>query len=112
MERQISRLRELSSDLLARLDQSGFDDIEAFMEQRNAVFSEMIATRTQQGVDLEAAAEVRNLLEMDRVIMERMQTIHRQLGEEIQKIQAGKKSKSLYEKYNATYEGDFFDSKR
>lgn len=111
MERQISRLLELSAELYERLPSCGFEDIEAYMTERNIVFAEL-QKQPASTVDAAVKKQMLQLKEMDKAIVLRMQGIRKQIGFEVEKIQMGKKSRAAYEQYETSYDGDFFDSRR
>jgi hypothetical protein len=113
MEQHILRIRQLSSDLMERLDECGFEEIDAYMKERTTLFEEMVLLQAELPFRDELALEARRVLEMDRRIVERMRVVQIQLGAEVDKLQSGKKSKSVYESpNNHSQESYFFDSKR
>jgi hypothetical protein len=113
MEQHILRIRQLSSDLMERLDECGFEEIDAYMKERTSLFEEMVLLQGEMPFRGEHAIEAGRVLEMDRRIVERMRVVQIQLGAEADKLQSGKKSKSVYESpKNYSLESYFFDSKR
>jgi hypothetical protein len=113
MEQQILQLRNLSSDLIERLAECRFEEIEAYMDARNKIFEEMAHLNVDRAVNDQLTAEVKLFLAMDHKILTRMQQMYSELGAELHKIQSGKKNKSTYDNFNhGPEESYFFDSKK
>jgi hypothetical protein len=112
MEHHILQLRNLSSDLIERLAECRFEEIEAYMGARNMIFEEMAQLVVDRTVNERLTAEVKLVLEMDHKISTRMQQLYSELGVELDKIQSGKRSKTIYDNLNNDPgESYFFDSK-
>lgn len=111
MAQPIKRLLELSSELSESLETCGFEDIETYMERRNALFAELQRPDAPPFNEDEKES-LRRLAVLDEAIVGRMRWLHRQIGSEIQRIQIGKKSRMMYDGDAPVYDGVFFDSRR
>jgi hypothetical protein len=112
MELLLQRLIQLSSDLIKQLEKCKLEDIEAYMEERNLLFADLqqLSLTPDQAVGFHLLGE--QIQKQDSVIIGRMTELRVEADQEIDKLNKGKRSKSMYE--SASYGDDslFFDKKK
>lgn len=115
MDQLIQRILQLSSEFAEQPERYEFEEIEQYMKERNELFLQFRREFAQQAQEPTTTqrALVKQVLELDAVCIARMRQVHERLGEEVDKFQAGKKSREAYDTpYSYGQDSHFFDSKR
>ncbi|WP_424766662.1 hypothetical protein [Paenibacillus sp. sgz302251] len=112
MEALLNQLNQLSSELIARLDNSKLEDMERYMQEREMLFAELQQLPPVREHDTDTRALVLRITEMDAVIKGRMTVLRNEANHEINKINIGKQSKSKYDSGSYGDDSLFFDTKR
>jgi hypothetical protein len=112
METLMLRLIQLSAELVGKIDSCELEDMEEYMKERDQIFAEL----QQCTPTVEQAAALRPLtqriLESDTVITGRMTELYNEASDEIDKINKGKRSKTMYQSAYAGEDSLFFDTKQ
>lgn len=112
MQQHLQRLVQLSSELVWRLDGCGLEEIEAYMEERGRIFTEL----KQLVPDSASADQNRGLavsmIEMDRIITGRMTQLSEEANRELNKLGRSKRTKAMYDSSPYGEDSLFFDTKR
>lgn len=112
MEAILSSINQLSANLVAELEQSDLKTIEAYMEQRDRLFVELQEHVPTPEEKRQLQPLVKQLQKQDALILQRLAHLRNEAKQELNKLNLGKRSKSMYE--SASYSDDslFFDTKR
>lgn len=112
MEMLMQRLIQQSSKLNERIYICELEDIEVYMQERDVIFAEL--QQLNPSPDQVAALRplVLRIAELDTVITGRMTELRNEASQEIDKINRGKRSKSMYESGSYGADSLFFDTKR
>lgn len=108
----MQRLIQLSSDLISQGETSGLEDIEAYMQERDRVFTDLQHLTPASDQVVAFRPLVLRIAEMDAVITSRMTLLRDTALFEIEKINQGKRSKSAYDSPAYGDDSVFFDSKQ
>lgn len=112
MEALLNKLIQLSSNLVGQIGSCELEELDVYMEEREKLFDEL--HQFTPGSDQVAA--YRPLVELiekqDAVITGRMTVLRNEANHEIDKINRGKRSKSMYESSSFGDDSLFFDTKR
>ncbi|RCW44808.1 hypothetical protein [Paenibacillus prosopidis] len=112
METLLLRLIQLSSKLIERIDSCKLEDIEVYMQERDIVFAELQQLIPAPDQVAAFRFEISRITEMDTIITGRMTVLRNEANHEIDKINRGKRSKSMYESASYVDDSLFFDTKR
>ncbi|WP_168123420.1 hypothetical protein [Paenibacillus sp. HB172176] len=112
MEAQLNKLIQLSSNLIEKMESSDLQSIEEYMTQRDKLFADL----QQLPVERYEADALQPLIEritkQDSVIIRTMAALKHAAFVEIEKINRGKRSKSVYESSSYGDDSLFFDRRR
>ena len=112
MEALLKQLIHLSSSLMERLSGCGIEDIETYKQERDLIFAELQQLNPSPDQAAALRPQVLRIAEMDTVITGRMTELRDEAKREMDKINRGKRSKSMYESGSYGDESLFFDTKR
>lgn len=115
MELLIKRLNQLSSDLRERITSCELEDMDAYMAERELLFTELQQLAAASG-GIYVTPEIRQMLQQleqhDSIIIGRMVELRNAANVEIDKINKGKRSKLTYESGSYGDDSLFLDAKR
>lgn len=112
METLLNKLNQLSSNLIERLDSCEMEELVLYMEERDNLFAKLQETPPDREQVTTFRPLVEIILKQDVVIMGRMMVLRNNANLEIEKINIGKRSKSMYDSNSYGDESMFFDTKR
>jgi hypothetical protein len=105
MDELIQSLKELTSGITDRLDETTYEELELFVEDRQELV-DSIAEQTEICKSTSAQKqEINRILEYDNVILDRMNALRLEAQDWLQKRNQAKVQRSAYE---ATYTPDSF----
>lgn len=112
MEALLKQLNQLSSDLIAQMESCELEDMEIYMQQRDIIFAKLQSFNPSPDQAAAFRPQVLHIAELDTVITGRMTELRKEATKEIDKINRGKRSKSMYESGSYGADSLFFDTKR
>lgn len=112
MEALLKQLTQLSSNLIERLDSCELEDIEIYMQERDVIFADLQRIAQPHEQVTAFRPHILRIAELDTVITGRMTELRDEANDEINKINRGKRSKSIYESTSYGDDSLFFDTKR
>lgn len=86
--------------------------MDAYMEEREAVFSKLQQLAPKRPPSAEARLLLEQIRQQDHVIIGRMTVLRDQANAEIDRINKGKRTRSVYEADTYNADSLFFDAKR
>ncbi|WP_141506454.1 hypothetical protein [Paenibacillus luteus] len=112
METLLNKLNQLSYNLIERLGNCEMEELVLYMEERDELFAKLQQTTPDRTQVSAFRPLVELILKQDVVIMGRMMELRNNANQEIEKINIGKRSKSMYDTGSYGDESMFFDTKR
>ena len=112
MEALLKQLNQLSSDLVGRIASCELEDMDAYMEERDLLFAELQQLASGSLHTSETRSLVEHIQQQDSIITGRMLELRGEANAEIDKLNKGKRTRSMYD--SGAYGDDslFFDTKR
>lgn len=112
MDKHWQALEQLTKELVSRIGEASFEEIEAYMERRNQLFSYL---QRQQLSDTERRAYNSVAIRIDQdtnKIIKRMLELKAVSVAQLNKMASGKKQQQAYYPEPQEYDSVFFDKKR
>jgi predicted AAA+ superfamily ATPase len=105
MDKLIPELQGLTNNILERLYEADFEELEAFVEERQRLVDDMIRQISFQSANDSQKLEITRILEQDSEIMARMNALRLEAQDWLQKRNQAKAQRNAYE---AGYTPDSF----
>ena len=112
METLLKQLNQLSSNIIERLASCELEDIESYMEERDALFAELQQHASQASPSAELRSLIASIQQQDKVITGRMTELRDEANAELDKLNKSKRTRSVYDSDTYNNDGMFFDTRR
>lgn len=97
MDERIKRLRELTDSLMERLNDATFEELETFVEERQAVVDDLVRHLSTASATDAQKLEIAGILENDGAIQARMNALRLEAQDFLYKRGQAKTQRNAYE---------------
>ncbi|RKP47249.1 hypothetical protein D7Z26_23365 [Cohnella endophytica] len=112
MDDVIIRLEQLTDQFVSGLDQVQHEEVMAFIEEREQLVAEISDSKQlPSSLTLVQKQRIQAVLQLDNMILNRMNQLKNEASHELQKIQQSKMHHNVYDKAYAA-DSAFFDKKK
>jgi hypothetical protein len=112
MDELLKQLEQISLDLIHNLKFTSLEEVEQFMERREAIFTKLQPFEVLPVDKYKYKDIVNRILSYDPIIVARMQQLKQEAEKELNKFTSGRLQKSAYDGEHQTADGIFFDQKK
>lgn len=105
MDNCILELNKITQDIINRLENCSYEELNDFVEQRQIMIDQLEQHVRKQSIGVIQQNQLRELLKADPVILERMQQLKSEAAKWLQQREQAKAQRSAYE---AAYTPDSF----
>ncbi|MBA2942401.1 flagellar protein FliT [Paenibacillus sp. CGMCC 1.16610] len=109
MDELISALDKVTVEMVSRIHEASYEDLEKFVDERGLIVDQIIPY-IDNGLDKRQQAEINRIFTHDEVLRERMQQLRDEALLKIKQINQAKLQKKSYEYYTVT-DSYFIDKK-
>lgn len=111
MIKLITKLNQITEQVLANIDETTFEQLEQFIAERDDLVKSLQATFNHSQVTTEMQQTIREILEHDKTIITRMEALRDEATQSMHKIAQGKSQKDVYDS-PYTMDAIYFDKKK